>query len=61
MLLGFSYVGNQNGREKCHCCGTNKSVKYRATVLEPGKGLCFDVYMCNKCVALNIAEGIKET
>lgn len=65
LMLGFAYVGNQNGRERCYCCGSNKSVKYKATVLAQNKDGIFsetkDVYMCNKCVALNVTNGIKET
>ena len=61
ILLGFSYVGNQYGVHKCHFCGSEKSVKYETWVLDPE--VCdgaFNVYACNKCVALKISEGMSD-
>lgn len=59
-LLGFEYIGNLNGLQKCYFCGTDKSVKYAVTILDFANAMPQRkrIYACNKCVALKIAENI---
>lgn len=58
--MRFTYVGNQDGKHTCYCCGTNRSVKYTTNVFAPNSSDLIDVYLCNTCVLKLIAMSLEE-
>lgn len=47
---------------RCHFCGTNKSVKYVGKILNPcttANNRFLNIIMCNKCALIHINDLVK--
>ena len=52
-------IKERHTMNRCHFCGTDKSVKYIGKVLNPcitASNRFLDIMMCNKCVLLHVDE-----